>query len=147
MTARHENTDHENTDHENTDHENTDHENTDHENTDHENTDYESSTCEPPASAPADLLYGFSDAVNRPPGAVVRAGGARSASRCPSGSGFADPTPGVNQRGRLVPCMVCGTGLSQPRIDLGLNNCPRCRPAGQPSPVRAAAAATGGGRP
>ena len=40
---------------------------------------------------------------------------------------FADPAPGLDADGRSVPCRVCRTGLSQPRIDYGLDTCPSCR--------------------
>jgi hypothetical protein len=99
------------------------------------------------AVMPPDLLHGLADSASRPPGPVVRAANARSADRRPSGDGFAGSTPGLDDGGRLVPCTVCGAGLSQPRIDYGLNTCPRCRPASQPSPAGAAAAASSGGRP
>ena len=99
-----------------------------------------------PAPTPGDLLYGFEDSSRPLPDARVASRDTRSAGRPLSGSGFADPTPGLDESGRPAPCTACGASLSQPRIDYGLTTCPRCRPARQPGPTRAPAAANWGGR-
>lgn len=111
------------------------------------NTHPEGTHRETPAPASGGRLYGLEDSSRPLPDRRVLSGDTRSADRRPSGSGFADPTPGLDEAGRAVPCTVCGAGLSQPRIDYGLNTCPRCRPARQARPVAAAAATSCGGRP
>ena len=94
------------------------------------NTHPEGTHRETPAPASGGRLVRPGADSSRPlPDRRVLSGHTRSADRLPSGSGFADPTPGLDEAGRAVPCTVCGAGLSQPRIDYGLNTCPRCRPA------------------
>lgn len=108
----------------------------------HQSTHHEASLL-----PPDHLLQGFTAAANRPPDTLVRSGRARPARRRPSGGGFGDPTPGVDRQGLPMACSGCGVGLSQPRIDYGLNTCPRCRPTSQPSPAAAVSAPTSGVRP
>jgi hypothetical protein len=111
------------------------------------NTHPEGTHRETPAPASGDLLNGLEDSSRPLPDPPVVSGDTQSADRRPSGNGFADPTPDLDEGGRAVPCTVCGAGPSQPRIDYGLNTSSRCRPARQPRPVGAAAVASCGGQP
>lgn len=87
--------------------------------------------CEPPT----DLLYGSSDRSGT--GRVDAPSGPRGV-----GGWFADPTPGADDHGRVVPCRSCGTPLSQPRIDVGLPTCTNCCPSAPSTPTAVHGAAS-----
>jgi hypothetical protein len=77
--------------------------------------------------SPEDLLSGTPETPETAGGRLDSMEGTAVKSVAPRGW-FADSTPGVDERGRQIHCRGCRTGLSQPRIDYGLNYCPGSRP-------------------